>query len=100
MPNFTMDVPHNLEQEEAKNRVQGLLEKVREQYQDQVSDLEESWTDNTLSFAFKTYGFDIKGDVNVEPEKVCLQGGLPFAAVAFKGKIEQVIREQLEKVLA
>ena len=99
MPSIKMDVPHQLGQEEASNRLKGLLEKVRDRYGNQVSNLNESWDNNTLTFSFKTYGFDINGNVAVESDKVELEGGLPFAAVAFKGKIEQTIREELEKVL-
>jgi hypothetical protein len=38
--------------------------------------------------------------VTVEPNEVKLHGVLPFAAMMFKGKIEQTVREELEKLLA
>lgn len=100
MPGFRIDVPHQLGQEAATERLRGFLDNVRERYQSQVSDLEESWSDDTLSYSFKTYGFKIKGAATVAAEVVTLQADLPFAAVAFKGKIEQSIREELEKILA
>ncbi len=99
MPNFNIAVPHQLGQQEAAGKLKGFLEQVRSRYQSQVSDLEENWNGNTLSFGFKTYGFNIKGNVIVEEQQVELDGNLPFAAVAFKGKIEQSIRDELEKVL-
>ena len=100
MPAFKIEVPHDLGQEQASDRLKGFLEKVRQRYQSQVKDLEESWTENNLNFSFRTYGFNIKGNVAVESESVKVDGGLPLAAIAFKGKIEQSIREELEKVLA
>ena len=100
MPGFNIGVPHVLGQEEAANRLKGFFEKVREKYQSQVSDLEETWDDNKLTFSFKTYGFAIKGQGAVLPDQVNLVGDLPFAAVAFKGKIEQSIREELVKELS
>ena len=36
----------------------------------------------------------------VEDERVVVNGDLPFAAMMFKGKIEQALREQMTKVLA
>lgn len=99
MPNFNIAIPHQLGQQEAAGKLKGFLEQVRSRYQSQVSDLEENWNGNTLSFGFKTYGFNIKGSVIVEEQQVELDGNLPFAAVAFKGKIEQSIRDELEKVL-
>ncbi len=100
MPNFSTEVPHELGQEQASVRLRGLLEKVRQRYQDQVGALQEEWQDNVLNFSFKTYGFLISGALTVEPDLVKLDGTLPFAAVAFRGKIEQSIRNELEKVLS
>lgn len=99
MPGFNIDVPHTLGEEEASNRLRGFFAKVREKYQSQVSDLEETWDDNRLSFSFKTYGFAITGTGTVLPDAVKLEGDLPFAALPFKGKIEQSIREELVKGL-
>ena len=100
MPAFNIEVPHQLGQQEAADRLRGFFQKVREKYQSQVTDLEENWDDNQLSFSFKTYGFVIKGTGTVLVENVQFAGELPFAAVAFRGKIEQSIREELVKELS
>jgi hypothetical protein len=100
MPSLKLDFPHNLGQQEAVDRLKTLLTKVKNKYQDQVSDLQESWTDNTLTFGFSTYGFKIGGNVVVEPNEVKLDGQIPFAAMMFKGKIESALRDQLAKELA
>ena len=100
MPGFNIEVPHQLSQEDAAERLKGFLDKIRERYQSQVKDLEESWDGNTLNYSFKTYGFKIQGEVKVEPESVTMQGDIPLAAVAFKGKITQSIKDELEKILA
>ena len=100
MPSFSTEVSHGLGKETAVERLKGFLDRVRERYQNQVSDLEESWEQDVLNFAFKTYGFNIAGNVAVEEDKVCLDGNLPFAAVAFKGKIEQSIQDELSKALS
>ena len=100
MPGFSIEVPHELGQQQASGRLRGFLDKVRERYQSQVIDLEETWTENNLNFGFKTYGISVQGNVDVQPEAVKVAGKLPLAAIAFRGKIEQSIREELEKVLA
>lgn len=100
MAGFNIDVPHQLGQEEGTNRLKGFFGKVREKYQGQVTDLEESWDDNTLTFSFKTYGFAIKGKGTVLAESIKLEGDLPFAAIAFKGKIEQSIHDELVKAMS
>ena len=100
MPAFAIEVAHEVGQEEATERLKGFFQKVREKYQAQITDLEESWDDNQLAFSFKTYGFTIKGTGTVLAENVEFTGELPFAAVAFKGKIEESIRGELTKVLS
>lgn len=99
MPKLAIEVPHTLGQQEASQRLQGYLEKVKERYGAQVSNLTDAWNGNTLNFGFTTFGFNIKGAVNVHEDKVALDGDIPFAAMMFKGKIEQEVRDQLAKVL-
>lgn len=100
MPSLTISVPHSLGTEEATARLKTFFGKLKERYQDKMSNLEEQWEGNKLAYAFSTFGFNIKGDLNVEPGEVKVNGSLPFAAMMFKGKIEQSVREELEKVLA
>ncbi len=100
MPSLTIAVPHSLSAEEATARLKTFFDKLKERHKDKMSNLEESWAGNTLSYAFSTFGFNIKGDLNIEPNEVKVNGSLPFAAMMFKGKIEQAVREELEKALA
>lgn len=99
MPKLTVSVPHTLSQEDATARLKGFLERVRSRYADQVSDLQENWGDNSGTFSFKSYGFSVKGTLNVEPAAVRVEGDLPFAAMMFKGKVEQTLRENLERLM-
>jgi hypothetical protein len=100
MPRIAISMPHALGQETAVARVRQLLEKVKHKYQDQVSDLAETWNDNVLDFGFKTYTFNIKGQLKVDPNQVSLDGDIPFAALMFKGRIEQTLKDELARLLA
>jgi hypothetical protein len=100
MPSLTISVPHTLTAEEATTRLKSFFAKLKERHADKMSNLEEAWDGNRLDYAFSTFGFNIKGDMNVDPSEVRVNGSLPFAAMMFKGKIEQSVREELEKVLA
>ena len=99
MPSLSISTPHGLTKEEATERLKTFFDKLKERHQDKVSNLEEQWNDNRLDYSFSTYGFNIKGDLTVEPGEVKVNGSLPFAAMMFKGKIEQTVREELEKML-
>lgn len=101
MPGFKVEVPHSLGQEEAANRVKGLLDHLRGRFDGQVKDMEQTWTDDdVMTFSFKTAGLVIKGTMDIQPESVIVKGDLPFAAMLFKGRIESSIREELQKCLA
>ena len=100
MPALKMQFPHQLGRETAQERLRTLLAKVKHRYGDQVSNLRESWSDNVLDFGFSTYGFGIQGNVTVDENEVRLDGQIPFAAMMFKGKIEQSLRETMTKTLA
>ena len=100
MPTFNTEVAHQLGQEQATERLKQFLEQVREQYKDFVTDLQGNWTDNILTFSFKTYGFKIDGTLTVDDQAARLAGNLPFAALVFRGKIEQSIASELRRELS
>ena len=100
MPGFGSEVGHQLGQEAAIERLKTFLDRVRELYKEQVSKLDGDWDANVLKFSLTTYGFTIDGVLTVEENLVTLSGNLPFAAIAFRGKIESSITAELEKALA
>jgi hypothetical protein len=99
VPKFNLEVPHGLSADEAKSRLERFVESLKSQHGDKVSDLEQSWAGNTLSFAFKTFGFKIAGAIASLDKKLDVSGDIPFAAMMFKGKIESEIREQLSRLM-
>jgi hypothetical protein len=100
MPSFNTEVAHQLGQEQATARLKSFLDQVRLRYQDFVSDLQGNWTDNVLTFSLKTYGFAIDGTLTVSDTTARLAGTIPFAALAFRGKIEQSIAGELRRELS
>ncbi len=100
MPGFSTKVPHQLGQEAARQRLESFLDTVREKYKDQVKNVEGQWNDHKLDFSFTTFGMKISGIMTVEEDHVLMDGTIPFAAIAFRGQIEQSIRDGLEKALA
>jgi hypothetical protein len=99
MPSIKMSVPHNLSSETALERLKNMTEQIKKQYGNMVQNLKESWAGNTGAFSFTVMGFDISGNVHVEDREVNMEGQIPFAALAFKGKIESVIRDKMTELL-
>jgi len=100
MPAFRTEVSHSHSKDDATEKLKAFIDKVRERYKDQVSAIDGSWEESKLDFSLTTFGFTISGALTVEDKIAVLEGQLPFAAFAFKGKIEQGIKSELEKALA
>jgi len=100
MPNLKIEVAHQLSEREAMRRIQNLLTEIKRDYGDRVTDLHETWTDSGGKFSFRAMGFAVSGTLRSRPGMVELSGDYPLAARPFKGKIEGMIRERAEQLLA
>jgi hypothetical protein len=100
MPSINMSVPHNLTRQQAADRLKNMAEQVKKQYGNMVQNLNESWSGETGNFSFTVMGFDVSGVVRVEDRVVNMEGKIPFAALAFKGRIESVLREKMTELLS
>jgi hypothetical protein len=100
MPSYSVSVPHNLGQEPARERVEQFLEGVQRDYAAHVSDVCGEWSDNQLAFRFLASGLKVSGTLVVDETLVAVTGPLPLAAVLFRGRIEQTIRDELRKLLS
>lgn len=99
MPKFNVLVPHELGQQQARERLSQFLEILREKFKDQVSEFEGAWEDDVLNFGFATFGIKVSGGLTVSDDAVAIEGDLPFSAMMFKSKIESSIHAELEKLL-
>lgn len=80
--------------------MRSFIQRMREKHPDKVRDLEESWNGDTLTFAFSTFGFKLRGTLQVQPQHVQMDAELPLAAIMFRGRLEQEFRETLTRVLS
>ncbi len=99
MPKLNMAVSHSLTQDEAVNRIKNLLNDVKMQFADKVSDLHEEWEGTMGKFNFSVMGFPVSGTLTVMTSQVEISGNFPFAVMLFKGKIESTIKDRAETLL-
>jgi hypothetical protein len=99
VPKFHFEIPHTLSADEAKSRLERMIESLQAKFQDKVSDMEQGWNGNKLSFGFKTFGFKISGVVESLEQKLDVTGEIPFTAMMFKGKIEGEVKDQLARLM-
>ena len=100
MPQFAVVVPHSLSKEDARSRLDHLIERIRSEHGERLSNMQGGWVADVLSFSFSTMGMAVSGAMNVEDDQVRVQGQLPLAAAFFRGKIEQTIQSELRSVLS
>ena len=84
MPKLNVSVPHALSQQEAMERLNRFVDLLRDNYQEHVSGLEQSWEDSTLRFQCKTYGIPVQGKITVTDHELNVNGELPFPDMAIQ----------------
>ena len=101
MPKFNVSVDHETPRPDAIAKLKDFSEKVRDGSPVELSDVTESWDDEgNLEFAFKAMGMTISGSVVTSDSQVVVAGKLPFAALPFRGQIEQQIKKQVQDALS
>ncbi len=99
MPEFNASVDHQLSVEDATEKLKTFLDHVKEEYGEQVSKLDGTWDSNVLTFTLTTFGLDIEGVLTVGEDAAVVDGTLPFMALAFRGRVEESIKQNLKKAL-
>jgi hypothetical protein len=97
---MTMKIPYQISEDEALQRIKGMINELKQQHGNQVSNLKEDWQGNTGTFSLTAQGFNTGGTLTVEPNQVVLNGDIPWAAKPFQGMIEATIRERVDRLLA
>lgn len=100
MPSLKLSVPHKLGAEEAKKRIARLVTDLKKHAAGMISDVQESWNGEHATFSFKAMGFTISGTLDVAADKVDIEIVFPFAALPFKGKVENEITTRARALLA
>lgn len=100
MPSIQFSVPHGLEPDEVVGRLKAYLTKLRERNESKFQVKTEQWNDRQLKTSFSSYGFAMDAVMQVEPSELKFAVNIPFAAIMFKGQIEQRLRDEMTKLLA
>jgi hypothetical protein len=96
---ITVTIPHRLTQDEARQRLQDGIAKLRTQFGGQATAIQETWTDNQLDFRLTAMGQTVTGRIDVMPSAVKLEVNLPWLLAAFANKIRPQIEQQGRKML-
>jgi hypothetical protein len=101
MAKFNVVVDHQVQREEAVTKLRQFSNRMREVVAVEVTEIEETWDQSgNLLFSFKALGFKVSGSMVTCASKVTIIGSLPFAALPFRGAIENQIAEKVKEAIA
>ncbi len=100
MASLNVNIPHQLSREEALVRIKKLLEGLKEEQKDKISNVQEKWEDTSGQFSFTAMGFDLAGNIEVNDTSVVISSELPFMLSLFKGQIADLIAKKAQELLA
>jgi len=96
MKSIEVRVPHALERDEVRRRLDTALVKAREQYAATVGDIEASWEgDDRLRVLLTVSGMKFDGTVDILVEELVVGLQVPGMAALFSGRIREGIQERL-----
>jgi hypothetical protein len=97
---MTIQVEHTLPKEEAKRRIEGLIERYQEEYKDQLQDLSVEWKEEKAHIRVSARGYSSAGDLEITDSAVHLDFYVPFLLQVFGKKIKSTIQHTIEERLA
>ena len=90
---ITVNVPHKLDIEDARNRIEQGFDKVQEQIAGKSVDVTQSWTGDRMDFTAGAMGQKLTGNLQVQENNVLIEVDLPW----FLAKLSNVVEEKLKK---
>lgn len=89
-----MAVPHHTTKDNARRVVERRLDQLRVQYGSMASEIQESWSDDTLTFSVRARGFTGSGTLEITESEVIVDGKLPLIAKPFEPRIRNTIERE------
>ncbi len=85
-----------MQRHQAIEKLVYFSDQIRGEMPVDVTDVEENWDhEGNLEFSFKAMGLKIQGQMVTCDSQVTVQGSLPFAALPFRGAIENAVKEKI-----
>src|SRR5215467_1943023 len=100
MPTLKMSIPHRLSQEEAMKRVQALMDRLKTEHADKLSNVNIDWSGNISNLQFVAKGFHIAGTIHVQSSTVDIQAKVPLIVSLYGQKIKDIIEKESEQLLS
>ncbi len=100
MSRLHISVKHRLSQTEAKQRVTERMYHLQTKHAADISEVRINWQGNICHVELTLMGLHLKPQIHVREHDVMVSGNVPFPTSLAQGKIEQLLRQNLEESLA
>jgi putative polyhydroxyalkanoate system protein len=97
---MTIQIEHTLSREEARNRIEQLIERYKEEYKADLQELVVDWAGDRAHIRVKAKGYGTSGSLEVRDKVVELDFYVPFMLQVFSKKIKSVISDQIQESLS
>lgn len=97
---MTIQIEHTLPKDEAKRRIEQLIEHYQEEYKGEVQDLTVDWKEDQAHIRLTARGYSTAGNLEVKENAVLLEFYVPFLLQVFSKKIKSIIQGKIEESLA
>ena len=93
---------HNKTKDDAYKAIDGFLDKLEEQYKDNIQNPSKKWNSSKdiMYFNLNAMGRKISGKIQLYDNLVVLEGKLPLLVKFFQKDLESKIKKELEKILS
>src|ERR1700679_3183757 len=96
---MTIQVEHTLPKAEAKHRIEGLIEQLRQESGHELQHLVVDWTEDTAHIRLQARGYSTAGSMEIKESVVDLDFYVPFLLQVFGKKIKSVIHDRVQESL-
>jgi hypothetical protein len=92
-------VKHKLSFQEAISRMKDLEQRLKQEYKDELQQVEVNWNDNRADVILKAMGMKAKGYMLVEEDRIYMNIKLPLILSTFKTELQNEIVKVLNEIL-
>lgn len=96
---MTIQVEHRLPKEEAKRKIEELIDQTREEHKDEIQSLVVEWSGDSAHIRIQAKGYSTAGTMDVKDKEVDLDFHVPFMLQVFSKKIKAVIQDRIQQTL-
>jgi putative polyhydroxyalkanoate system protein len=96
---MNIKIEHRQTRDEAKRRVEGLIQTLKTEYGSDIKNLQEHWTGYNNQISGSAKGYSVSGTVEIKELAILIDLKIPFLLQVFSKKIRAVVDQHVKNAL-